>query len=131
VGIIVQIPLALPPIMSGVVLIYIVGPYTFLGELFNRRLTDSMAGIVIATTFCSAPFLIVSARAAFVSVDQGLLDVAATLGHSDLSRFIKVAVPLAGPGIRAGMLLSWLRAFGEYGAVVMLAYNPASLPIYT
>ena len=131
VGIIVQIPLALPPIMSGVVLIYIVGPYTFLGELFNRRLTDSMAGIVIAMTFCSAPFLIVSARAAFVSVDQGLLDVAATLGHSDLSRFIKVAVPMAGPGIRAGMLLSWLRAFGEYGAVVILAYNPASLPIYT
>src|ERR1017187_791902 len=131
VGIIVQIPLALPPIMSGVLLIYIVGPYTFLGELFNRRLTDSMAGIVIAMTFCSAPFLIVSARAAFVSVDQGLLDVAATLGHSDLSRFIKVAVPMAGPGIRAGMLLSWLRAFGEYGAVVILAYNPASLPIYT
>jgi molybdate transport system permease protein len=131
VGIIVQIPLALPPIMSGVVLIYLVGPYTWLGELFGRRLTDSLAGIVIAMTFCSAPFLIVSARAAFVSVDQGLLDVAATLGHGDFSRFVRVAVPLAGPGIRAGMLLSWLRAFGEYGAVVILAYNPASLPIYT
>lgn len=131
VGIIVQIPLALPPIMSGVVLIYIFGPYTFLGELFGRHLTDSMAGIVIAMTFCSAPFLIISARTAFVTIDQGLLDVAATLGHSELSRFFKVAVPVAGPGIRAGMLLSWLRAFGEYGAVVILAYNPASLPIYT
>jgi len=128
---IVQIPLALPPVMAGIVLIYVVGPYTFLGQLFGQRLTESMAGIVIAMTFCAAPFLIVSARAGFVSVDRGLLDVAATLGHGDAARFLRVSVPLAGPSIRAGMLLTWLRAFGEYGAVVILAYNPASLPIYT
>ncbi len=131
IGLIVQIPLALPPLMSGIVLIYLVGPYTFLGRLFGGRLTDSMAGVVIAMTFVAAPFLIVAARAAFVSIDQGLLDVAATLGHSDMARFLRIAVPVAGPGIRAGMLLAWLRAFGEYGAVVILAYNPASLPIYT
>jgi molybdate transport system permease protein len=131
VGLIVQIPLALPPLMSGVVLIYVIGPYTFLGRLFGERLTESKIGIVIAMTFVASPFLIVAARAAFASVDQGLLDVASTLGHSDVSRFLRVAVPVAGPGIRAGMLLSWLRAFGEYGAVVILAYNPTSLPIYT
>jgi molybdate transport system permease protein len=131
IGLIVQIPLALPPLMSGVVLIYIIGPYTFLGRLFGERLTESKIGIVIAMTFVASPFLIVAARAAFTAVDQGLLDVASTLGHSDVSRFLRVAVPVAGPGIRAGMLLSWLRAFGEYGAVVILAYNPTSLPIYT
>jgi molybdate transport system permease protein len=131
VGLVVQIPLALPPLMSGIVLVYIVGPYTFLGQLFGRHLTDSMIGVVIAMTFVSSPFLIVASRAAFASVDQGLLDVAATLGHSEASRFLRVAVPSAGHGIRAGMLLTWLRAFGEYGAVVILAYNPASLPIYT
>jgi molybdate transport system permease protein len=131
VGLVVQIPLALPPLMSGIVLVYIVGPYTFLGQLFGRHLTDSMIGVVIAMTFVSSPFLIVAARAAFASIDQGLLDVAATLGHSEASRFLRVAVPSAGHGIRAGMLLTWLRAFGEYGAVVILAYNPASLPIYT
>ena len=131
IGLIVQVPLALPPLMSGIVLIYLVGPYTFLGRLFGGHLTDSMTGIVIAMTFVAAPFLIVAARAAFESVDQGLLDVAATLGHSDVARFLRIAVPVAGPGIRAGMLLAWLRAFGEYGAVVILAYNPASLPIYT
>ena len=131
VGLVVQIPLALPPLMSGIVLVYIVGPYTFLGQLFGRHLTDSMIGVVIAMTFVSSPFLIVAARAAFASIDQGLLDVAATLGHSEMSRFLRVAVPGAGHGIRAGMLLTWLRAFGEYGAVVILAYNPASLPIYT
>jgi len=131
VGVLVQIPLALPPLMSGIVLIYLVGPYTFLGRLFDRQLTNSRVGVVIAMTFVSAPFLVVAARAAFEAVDQGLLDVAETLGHSEVSRFLRVAVPVAAPGIRAGMVLSWLRAFGEYGAVVVLAYNPSSLPIYT
>lgn len=131
VGLVVQIPLALPPLMSGIVLVYVIGPYTYLGRHFGEHLTDSMVGVVIAMTFVSSPFLIVAARAAFASLDQGLLDVAATLGHGEVSRFLRVAVPGAGEGIRAGMLLTWLRAFGEYGAVVILAYNPASLPIYT
>jgi ABC-type sulfate transport system permease component len=131
VGVLVQIPLALPPLMSGIVLVYLIGPYTFLGQLFGEHLTDSMVGVVIAMSFVSSPFLIVAARAAFSGVDQGMLDVARTLGYSEMSRFARVAVPSAGHGIRAGMLLTWLRAFGEYGAVVILAYNPASLPIYT
>ncbi len=131
VGVLVQIPLALPPLMSGIILVYLIGPYTFLGRLFGEHLTDSMVGVVIAMSFVSAPFLIVATRAAFSGVDQGMLDVARTLGFSDVSRFLRVAVPSAGHGIRAGMLLTWLRAFGEYGAVVILAYNPASLPIYT
>jgi molybdate transport system permease protein len=131
VGTIVQIPLALPPLMSGIVLVYLIGPYTFLGQLFGEHLTDSLVGVVIAMSFVSSPFLIVAARASFATLNEGMLDVAATLGHADSSRFLRVAVPTAGHGIRAGMLLTWLRAFGEYGAVVILAYNPASLPIYT
>ncbi len=131
VGLVVSIPLALPPLMGGIVMVYLVGPYTALGRLFGGRLTDSMAGVVIAMSFVSAPFLVVAARAAFTRVEPSRLDVAATLGHGEVSRFWRVAVPEAGEGIRAGMLLTWLRAFGEYGAVVVLAYNPASLPVYT
>ncbi len=131
VGVVVQLPLALPPLMSGILLIYLVGPYTFLGRLFDGHLTSSLTGIVLAQTFCAAPFLIVAARSAFATVDPALLDVATTLGHSELSRFRQVALPLAAPGIRAGMLLAWLRAFGEYGAVIVLAYHPFSLPVYT
>ena len=93
VGVVVQIPLALPPLMSGVLLVYLVGPYTFLGRLFDERLTNSMIGVVIAMSFVSAPFLIVAAKSSFAALDQGLLDVAATLGHSDVSRFFRVAVP--------------------------------------
>ncbi len=131
VGVIVQLPLALPPLMCGILLVYLVGPYTFLGQLFNEHLTMSLTGVVLAQTFVSAPFLIVAARASFFTVDRELMDVAATLGHSEFSRFRRVALPVAAPGIRAGMLLAWLRAFGEYGAVVVLAYHPFSLPIYT
>lgn len=127
----ITLPLALPPVMGGIIMVYLVGPYSFLGAHLGRRLTDSVYGIVIAMTFSAAPFLILSARAAFSGIDQGLLDVAATLGHSELSRFLRVAVPGAGPAIRAGMAMTWLRAFGEYGAVTILAYNPASLPVYT
>jgi molybdate transport system permease protein len=129
--VVVSLPLALPPVMGGIVVVYLVGPYSFLGRLFDRHLTNSVYGICIAMIFCAAPFMILAARAAFVSVDQGLLDVAATLGHSEMSRFFRVAIPVAAPGIRAGMMMTWLRAFGEYGAVTILAFNPASLPIYT
>ena len=131
VEIVVTLPLALPPVIGGIVVVYLVGPYSFLGSHLGRQLTNSVYGVVIAMTFTSAPFLILSARAAFSRIDAALLDVAATLGHSEFSRFLRVAVPVIGPEIRAGMTMTWLRAFGEYGAVTILAYNPASLPIYT
>jgi len=130
VGVIVQLPLAVPPLISGILLIYIVGPYTFLGKLSGQRLTETMYGVIIAMSFTSAPFLIVVARTAFRGVDPSLDDVAATLGHGPLARFLRVDVPAASDGIRAGMILMWLRAFGEYGTVVILAYHPYSLPVY-
>jgi molybdate transport system permease protein len=130
VGVLVQLPLALPPLMSGILLIEVVGPYTAIGRLFNGALTDTPAGIVIAQTFVAAPFLVIASRSAFATVPPELLDVAATLGHGRWSRFMRVALPVAADGIRAGMLLSWLRAFGEFGATIILAYHPYSLPIF-
>jgi molybdate transport system permease protein len=129
--VLVALPLALPPLMSGLLLLYVVGPYTTVGELFDGRLTDTRAGIVLAQTFVSAPFLIIAARAAFATVDPALEDVAATLGHGRWARFRLVAVPAALPGISAGVLLAWLRSFGEFGATVILAYHPYSLPVFT
>jgi ABC-type Fe3+/spermidine/putrescine transport system ATPase subunit/ABC-type sulfate transport system permease component len=128
--VIVQFPLAVPPLISGILLIYIVGPYTFLGQLSGERLTQTMFGVVIAMSFVSAPFLVVVARSAFRAVDPALGDVAATLGHGPFARFLRVDVPAASDGLRTGMVLMWLRAFGEYGTTVVLAYHPYSLPIY-
>lgn len=127
----VALPLALPPLFSGILLLYVFGPLTFLGRLFGGGLSDSYVGIVLAQSFVSAPFLVVAARAAFAAVDPALEDVAATLGHGPLSRFARVAVPAALPGIAAGAMLTWLRAFGEFGATLILAYHPYALPVFT
>ncbi len=130
VGAVVQLPLAVPPLISGILLISIVGPYSFLGRLSGERLTQTFYGVVIAQSFVSAPFLVVVARSAFQAVDPSLSDVAATLGHRPLARFLRVEVPAASDGLRTGMILMWLRAFGEYGTTVVLAYHPYSLPVY-
>ncbi len=131
VGALVQLPLALPPLVSGLLLIRIVGPYTWLGRLSGQRLTETLWGIILAQAFVAGPFLVVAARSAFATVNPELDNVAATLGHGGWSRFFRVDVGEAAPGIRAGMMLCWLRAFGEFGATVLLAYHPYSLPVYT
>ena len=128
---VVALPLALPPLVSGILLLYLFGPYTAIGRLFGGGLTDSRAGIVLAQTFVAAPFLVIAARSAFAAVDPELEAVARTLGYGRLARFLKVALPVAWPGVQAGLLLAWLRAFGEFGATVIVAYHPYSLPVYT
>src|SRR5262249_9661103 len=127
----VQLPLALPPIMSGILLIYLIGPYTFLGRHIDRNLTNSLTGIVIAQTFVSAPFVVIPARSAFEAVDPTHDGLDATLGHRPLAWFWLIDLRVASRAIGAGMVLTWLRAFGEYGAVVIIAYHPYSLPVYT
>ena len=90
-GVAVQLPLALPPLMSGILLIYMVGPYTTLGRLFHGRLTNSLAGVVLAQSFVAAPFLVIAARSAFAAADPAFEEVAATLGLGPLARFARAA----------------------------------------
>lgn len=130
-GFVVQLPLALPPLTSGILLLFLVGYSAPLGRLFGGALTDSFTGIVLAETFVAAPFLIIAARSGFAAVDPVLEDVAATLGRRPLHVFLHVSLPIAWPAILSGLLLAWLRAFGEFGATVMVAYHPYSLPVYT
>jgi molybdate transport system permease protein len=130
IGLFVQLPLALPPVMSGLLLIYVVGPYTRLGTLFNDDLTGTVVGVVLAQTFVAGPFLIVAARTAFEGVDPALEELAASLGRRPASRFFLVSLRVAAPGIRTGLLMTWLRAIGEYGATVLLAYHPYTLPVF-
>jgi ABC-type molybdate transport system permease subunit len=130
IGFLVQLPLALPPLASGVLLLFLVGRHGLLGRLTGSSLTDSFAGTVLAETFVAAPFLIIAARSAFAAIDP-VLGVAATLGHGRSATFLRISLPLAWPAMRAGLLLAWLRAFGEIGATVMVAYHPYSLPVYT
>lgn len=130
-GFLVQLPLALPPLASGILLLFLLGYNTPLGRLARNALTDSFAGIVLAETFVAAPFMIIAARSAFAAIDPELEEVAATLGRRPLEVFLRVSLPLARPALVSGWLLAWLRAFGEFGATVMVAYHPYSLPVYT
>jgi ABC-type Fe3+/spermidine/putrescine transport system ATPase subunit/ABC-type sulfate transport system permease component len=130
-GFVVQLPLALPPLASGILLLFLLGYASPLGRLTGGALTDSFAGVVLAEAFVAAPFLIIAARSAFAAIDPALEDVAATLGLPPSAVFRRVSLALASPVIWAGLLLTWLRAFGEFGATVMVAYHPYSLPVYT
>ena len=130
-GFLVQLPLALPPLTSGILLLFLIGYASPLGQVTGGALTDSFAGIVLAEVFVAAPFLIIAARSAFSEVDPALEGVAASLGRGRLESFWKVSLPIARPSIVSGLLLAWLRAFGEFGATVMVAYHPYSLPVYT
>ncbi len=131
VGLVVQLPLALPPLASGVLLLFLFGYASPLGRLTHGALTDSFAGIVAAQAFVAAPFMIIAARSAFSEVDPVLEDVAATLGHGPGAVFRRISLALSWRAILAGLLLTWLRAFGEFGATVMVAYHPYSLPVFT
>lgn len=131
VGVLVQLPLALPPLASGILLLFLTGPYTALGRLFGGGLTDSFVGVVMAQTFVAAPFLIIAARSAFRELSPSIEGVAATLGYRPWARWRRFLLPLAWPGIRAGLLLAWVRAFGEFGATAVVAYHPYTLPVLT
>jgi ABC-type sulfate transport system permease component len=126
------IPLALPPIASGIVLLGVIGTRTPVGGWMAAHglgAVDTLLGVGIAEFFVSGSLVAIAATAAFSDLDPALEESARTLGASPLRVFVRIALPLAAPGIGAGMLLAWLRALGEYGATSILAYHPTSLPI--
>ncbi|HEX9035385.1 MAG TPA: ABC transporter permease [Ktedonobacterales bacterium] len=126
-------PLVFPAVVSGILQLLVYGPYTPLGAFFAARgidLTDSLVGVVLAQTFVAAPFAIVAARAAFEAVSPATEAVARTLGASGWRVFWTVSLPQAWSGVLAGLALTWLRAFGEFGATAVLAYHPYTLPVY-
>jgi len=128
----VVLPLVLPPVVSGMLLLTVVGPETLVGRLAAAKglpLTRSLAGVVLAQTFVASPFVVITAKAAFQSVDRSLEDAARTLGQDRLATFRRVTLPLAWPGILAGITLAFARAIGEFGATIMLAYYPRTMPV--
>jgi len=129
---IVVLPLVLPPTVGGVVLLTVVGPNTLVGEWAAAAgvpLTRSLAGVVLAQTFVASPFVVVTAKAAFESVDESLEYASRSLGKGRWATARNVTLPLAGPGILAGITLAFARAIGEFGATMMLSYFPRTMPV--
>ncbi|WP_049935759.1 ABC transporter permease subunit [Haloplanus natans] len=129
---VVVLPLVLPPTVGGVVLLTVVGPNTLLGGVAATAgvpLTRSLAGVVLAQTFVASPFVVVTAKAAFEGVDRTFEHASRSLGKGRLTTARRVTLPLAGPGILAGVTLAFARAMGEFGATMMLAYYPRTMPV--
>ncbi|MEO7002215.1 MAG: ABC transporter permease [Ktedonobacterales bacterium] len=126
-------PLVFPAVVSGIVQLLVYGPYGPIGGFFAAHgweLDTTLTGVVLAQTFVAAPFAIVAAQSAFAAVPTATEAVAATLGASRWRIFWTVSLPQAGGGVLAGIILTWLRAFGEFGATAVLAYHPYTLPVY-
>lgn len=120
------LPLILPPTVVGFFLLLICGkngPIGKLLELFNTSLIFSWSATVIAAIVVSFPMMYRTTRSAFEQIDINILSAARTLGLSEFKIFYKIAIPLAMPGIIGGLVLSFARAMGEFGATLMLAGN--------
>jgi ABC-type sulfate transport system permease component len=129
----VYMPLVFPPVVSGILLLVLYGPYGLVGGPFasaGLELDTTFVGIVLAQIFVASPFVTIAARSAFEAVDPALEEVAATLGKSAWQIFWRINLPAARLGIVAGLLLGWLRALGEFGATAVMAYHPYTLPVY-
>ncbi|WIV66292.1 ABC transporter permease [Natrialbaceae archaeon AArc-T1-2] len=127
----VVLPLIVPPVVGGAMILTAVGRFTPIGSAaaaVGISLTDSLLGVILAQTFVSAPFVVITARAGFGAVDERLEQASRSLGYGPLATFWNVSVPLSRGAILAGIVLTFARAIGEFGATMMVAYNPRTMP---
>lgn len=131
-----ELPVVLPPAVLGVALLETFGRTGWFGpllELVGVRLPFTSAGVVVAQLLVGAPLYVLAAAASFREVDEDLLLVARTLGATRWQAWVRVALPLAAPGLVSGAGLAWARALGEFGATLMFAGNlpgrTATLPL--
>lgn len=124
---IVTLPMVLPPVVGGAALLFALGRRGIVGgPIYDSTgfvLPFSIWGVIIANTFVAMPFLVVTVESAFVSLDQRYEGAAATLGASRLTVFRRVTVPMIAPSLAGGLVLTWARALGEFGATATFAGN--------
>jgi molybdate/tungstate transport system permease protein len=132
VGGIINLPIVVPHTAAGIALLMVFGQQAGVGRLFGSggiTFTDELAGVIVAMLFVSLPFLVNASREAFVAVDPELEQMAALQGATRWQVFRYVTLPLAWRGILAGAVLMWGRGISEFGAVVILAYHPKTIPV--
>jgi molybdate/tungstate transport system permease protein len=124
--------LLLPPLVIGLLLIFMVGPFTPIGELLGRvhlSTTNTFLALVIAQVYESAPYYVLGAQAAFSAVEPAMTQQAALLGDRPSRVARRVTLPLAAPGLAMALAVAWARAMGAFGAVVIIAYHPFGIPL--
>ncbi len=128
----VLLPLLTPPLALGILLSSLFGPYGFLGKFFahwNVDLTNSAPAFVLAQVYAAAPYYLIAARVAFANVPRELEEAGLTLGLNRWQVFGHVTVPLAAMGLAVALALAWVRALGEFGVALIIAYFPQGVPV--
>lgn len=124
-----DLPIVLPPTVAGLALLLafgtngLIGQYIYLG--FGVRIAFTTLAVVIAQIFVASPFYIRQARSSFEAVDVDLEHASRTLGAGILKTFVKVTLPLASGSLLSGIIMTFARALGEFGATMMFAGNLA------
>lgn len=122
----VMVPMVLPPVVTGLVLLAAFGRKGTFGPLLSAlgiEVSFTVLGAVLAATVVGLPLFVMSTRAAFEAVDPAYEELSATLGDRPWRTFVRVTLPLALPGIAGGAVLAFARALGEFGATIVLAGN--------
>jgi len=121
---IVSLPLVMPPVATGLILLMLCSPRGFIGRMFAAmgvEIVFTWKAVVLAMTVMGLPLFVRAARAGFEQVDRRYERVAATLGAPPLRVFMTITLPLAFPAVLAGAVLGFARALGEFGATIMVA----------
>jgi molybdate transport system permease protein len=123
----ITLPLVLPPVVGGAALLFALGRRGLIGEPLHAAtglvLPFSTWGVVIATTFVAMPFLVITVEGALRNLDPRFEGAASTLGAGRWTVMRRVTLPLIAPSLLAGLVLTWARAFGEFGATITFAGN--------
>jgi molybdate/tungstate transport system permease protein len=122
-----DLPLVIPHPVAGIALLLVLGRASAVGSVLydaGLRVAGSSTGIICAMLFVSAPLYVSAAREAFARVDARYESVARTLGDDAWRAFRRVTLPLSARGLTAAAVVMWARAVSEFGAIVILTYNP-------
>jgi molybdate transport system permease protein len=124
---VVLLPLVLPPVVGGAALLFALGRRGLVGgpleEVTGLVLPFSVWGVVMATTFVAMPFMVITVEGALRGLDSRIEGAAASLGAGRWTVLRRVTLPMLRPALLAGIVLTWARAFGEFGATVTFAGN--------
>lgn len=123
----VHLPLVLPPVVMGYLLLVILGTKAPLGAWLNEtlgiRFAFSWTGAALAAGIISFPFQVRAIRLSIEAIDPGLAEAAETLGAGPFDRFLNITLPLALPGIVAGAITAFAASLGEFGAIITFVSN--------
>ncbi len=128
----VLIALLTPPLALGILLASLYGPYSAVGSSLQRAgvsLTNTPGAFVLAQVYGALPYFVLTARGAFEGVARELEAIALTLGKEPWQVFLTVTLPLARVGLAAALALAWVRALGEFGTALIIAYYPQGIPV--